>query len=163
MNTFFTLLATMQLVCSSAASSQYNRYRLASTNETLYPISLDQVNGTVTNASSLVNDTPGNAIFTGPSSATYDFGRNIAGNITLTVGDVDADQYIGVHFTGINASSSDGCAKSTPMGTNETFWFFVTGPGNFTVPRQHERGSFQYLSLLHNTTGRIQVQQISVQ
>ncbi|KAK3679168.1 hypothetical protein LTR78_000729 [Recurvomyces mirabilis] len=163
MNTFFTLLPTMQLVCSSAASSQNYRYRLAAINETLHPVSLDQVNGTVTNASSLVDDSLGNAIFTGPSSATYDFGRNITGNITLTVGDVDADQYIGVHFTAINASASDGCAEITSIGTNETFWFFATGPGNFTVPRQHERGSFQHLSLLHNTTGGIQVQQITVQ
>ena len=165
MDTLFALLATLQLVCSSPLPSQYHRYQIATVNQILHPVSLDQVNGTVTNASSLASNALGNAIFTGPSSATYDFGRNITGNVTLTVGDVDADQYIGIRLPAGNATttSSDGCSEVTATGTNETFWFFPTGPGNFTVPHQHERGSFQYLSLLHNTTGGIQVQQITVQ
>ncbi|KAI7277091.1 hypothetical protein KC335_g151 [Hortaea werneckii] len=109
------------------------------------------------------SDGRGSAIFKGQSAVAYDFGKNIAGLVTLQVGDVDEDQYIGLTYTESSLwISSEGCDATADAGLDEALWFHVTGPGNYTVERQHERGAFRYLSLIHNTTGGIEVQQVNV-
>lgn len=157
------LLATLTF-----AASPYDQYILAPSSRILHPVSVYQINGTVTDAGSLLANSTnpnatGRAIFLNPSSVTYDFGKNIAGTVTLQVGDVDADQYIGLTYTESSLwISGEGSDATADAGVDEALWFFTTGPGNFTVSREHERGAFRYLSLLHNTTGGIEVQQITV-
>lgn len=94
---------------------------------------------------------------------TYDFGKNIAGRVTLNIGDVDEDQYIGITFSEsslwISGEGSDGTADA---GLDETLWLNPTGPGDISVAPEHERGGFRYLSLIHNTTGGVEVQRLDV-
>ncbi|KAI6862019.1 bacterial alpha-L-rhamnosidase domain-containing protein [Hortaea werneckii] len=155
-------------VANAAAAAKYDQYILAPSSRSLHPASVYEVNGTVSGADSLTtssnsSDGRGSAIFKGPSAVAYDFGKNIAGLVTLQVGDVDEDQYIGLTYTESSLwISSEGCDATADAGLEEALWFHVTGPGNYTVERQHERGAFRYLSLIHNTTGGIEVQQVNV-
>ena len=82
--------------------------------------------------------------------------------MTVTIGDVDADQYIGLAYTESSLWISDECDATADAGLDEALYFHVTGPGEYTVSRQHERGAFRYLSLLHNSTGSIEVEQVTV-
>ncbi|CAD0095313.1 unnamed protein product, partial [Aureobasidium mustum] len=38
---------------------------------------------------------------------------------------------------------------------DETLWFKITGPGNYSVEPLHDRGGFRYLNVYHNTTGNV--------
>lgn len=156
------LLAYAGLV---SAAAKYDQYILAPSSRTIYPVSVYQgkVNGTVTGAESIAGEATGSAIFTDVSAVTYDFGKNIGGLVSLQIGNVDPDQFIGLTYSEsslwISGVGSDATADS---GIDEIIGFNPTGPGTYTVEPYHERGGFRYLSLIHNTTGNIEVQQISV-
>lgn len=153
------------LACSSLASAQkYEQYILAPESRTLHPVAVyqDKVNGTVTGAQSIAGNSLGSAVFQGASAVTYDFGKNIGGVVSLTIGDVDPDQYIGLTYTESSLwISGEGCDGTADAGIDEALWFQPSGPGVYTVDRDHERGGFRYLSLIHNTTGNIEVTQIT--
>ncbi|KAF2107879.1 Six-hairpin glycosidase-like protein [Lophiotrema nucula] len=136
----------------------YSEYILAPTSRTLYPVSVHSSNGSVSNAESLFGSS-GNAIFQGDSATAYDFGKNIAGLVTLTIGSIsDSDQYIGVTFSESSLwVSNASCDATADAGKDETLWFKVTGPGQYTAPRDKERGGFRYMTLVHNTTGSVEV------
>jgi hypothetical protein len=59
--------------------------------------------------------------------------------------------------------SGEGCDATADAGIDEALWFHITHSGSYAVDRKHERGGFRYLSVLHNTTGNTEVQQITVQ
>lgn len=151
------------LFTGAVSAAQYSQYILTPNSRTIYPTSVYHVNGTVTNASSVLGEGQGSAIFNGPSAVTYDFGKNIGGVVTLRIGDVDEDQFIGLAYTESSLwISSEGSDATADAGLDEILWFRPTGPGNFTVSREHERGGFRYLSLIHNTTAGIEVESVSV-
>ncbi|KAK4956393.1 hypothetical protein LTR10_005917 [Elasticomyces elasticus] len=157
------LLSTAALASLTTAASPYDEYILAPSSRTLHPVSVYKVNGTVSDASSLTGDSAGNAVFTDPSAVTYDFENNIAGLVTLEVASVDEGQYIGIAYTESSLwISGEGSDATADAGIDEALWFYASEPGNYTVSREHERGGFRYLSLLHNTTGNIEISQVTV-
>jgi hypothetical protein len=94
---------------------------------------------------------------------THSKGKNIAGIVSLQIGNADADQFIGLTYTEsslwISNISSDATEDS---GMDEPLWFQPTEAGIVSVSHEHERGGFRYLTLVHNTTGSITVEQVSV-
>ncbi|KAK5128631.1 hypothetical protein LTR08_003952 [Meristemomyces frigidus] len=159
-------LEVVLLAGVAAAAGPYSEYILAPSSRILHPVSVYKVNGTVTGAETLLdgsNNGTGSATFDGISSVTYDFGKNIAGVASLRIGDVDADQFIGLTYTESSLwISGEGCDATADAGIDEALWFDPTGPGEYSVSREHERGGFRYLSVIHNTTGAIEVEQITV-
>ncbi|KAI4731507.1 bacterial alpha-L-rhamnosidase domain-containing protein [Aureobasidium sp. EXF-10728] len=151
----------------AAAASKYDEYILAPKSRTLHPVAVyqDKINGTITGASSLANDSPGSAIFKGVSAVTYDFGVNIGGLVSLTIGNkTDTDQSIAITYSESSQwISGVACDATQDSGMDEALWFHPSGPGVVSVDRQHERGGFRYLSLIHNTTGDIEVTEITVE
>ncbi|PNS15835.1 hypothetical protein CAC42_4287 [Sphaceloma murrayae] len=150
---------------TAAGAAKYEEYILAPSSRTLHPVSIWQgkINGTVLGAESIAGDGPGSATFQDTSAVTYDFGKNIAGLVTLQIGATDPDQFIG--FTYSESSlwiSGEGSDATQDSGIDEIIGFYPTGPGTYTVSREHERGGFRYLSLIHNTTGSTEVEQITV-
>lgn len=76
----------------------------------------------------------------------------------------DDEQYVGITFTESSLwISGEGCDATADAGIDEALWFHITGPGDYTVDRKHERGAFRYLSVLHNTTGSVEVEELTVQ
>lgn len=144
-------------------ATKYEEYVLTPGSRTIHATSIYQVNGTVENSKSLVGESDGRATFHDNSTVTLDFGLNIAGLVTLRIGDVDADQSIGLAYSEsslwITSAGSDATADA---GLDEVLWFHPDGPGNYTVSREHERGAFKYLTLIHNTAGNIEVEDVSV-
>jgi hypothetical protein len=155
--------ASVALLVGVSSAAKYQEYIVAPSSRTIRPASIYNVNGTVDNANALLPGNVDSATFTDKSSVTLDFGKNIAGIVTFQVTAVDADQYIGLAYSEsslwITDEGSDGTADA---GLDEILWFAPTGPGNFTVDREHERGGFRYLSLIHNTTGSVGIDQVSV-
>jgi len=152
-------------VVSVLAVSKYDQYILAPSSRTLHPVSIYQnkINGTVTGADSIAGDSPGSAVFQDMSAVTYDFGKNIAGLVSLQIGNTDADQFIGLTYSESSLwISGEGSDATQDSGIDEIIGFYPTGPGNYSVDRDHERGGFRYLSLIHNTTGSLEVEQITV-
>jgi hypothetical protein len=158
----FSVLSTAALVASSAAIP-YDEYILAPRSRTLYPVSVHSSNGSVSKAESLTSSN-GSTVFDGDAATSYDFGVNIAGVVSLNIRSVsDLSQYIGVTFSEssywFSNKSSDATADG---GKDETLWFHVTGPGRYTAPREKERGGFRYMTLVHNSTGTVEVSSAEV-
>ncbi|KAF8847178.1 Six-hairpin glycosidase [Acephala macrosclerotiorum] len=142
------------------AAIPYSEYILAPETRTLYPAAVHKVNGTVTNAASLIGSSTGSAVFYGNSSVTFDYGKNIAGVVSVTIANSSSpDALIGLTYTEsslwINGQASDATADA---GLDEVLWLPVgKGPGTYTVERYHERGAFRYLSLVNNGSASIVV------
>ena len=152
-----SILAKAALVAPTIAIP-YDEYILAPRSRTLHPVSVHNTNGSVSNPESLTRSN-GSSVFSGNAATSYDFGINIAGVVSLDVASVsDASQYIGVTFSEssywVSNASSDATADA---GKDETLWFHVTEPGQYTAPREKERGGFRYMTLVHNSTGTVEV------
>ncbi|PSN71709.1 bacterial alpha-L-rhamnosidase domain-containing protein [Corynespora cassiicola Philippines] len=157
-----SLLPVLSLTTLSVAIP-YEEYILAPRSRTLNPTSVHSTNGSVSNPESLAGAS-GSSIFEGDAATAYDFGINIAGVVSLNIGEVsDSDQYIGVTFSEsslwVSNRSSDATADA---GKDETLWFHVTGPGRYSAPREKERGAFRYMTLVHNSTGTVEVTGVEV-
>jgi hypothetical protein len=165
----------MKYICTSllaftglvAAVSKYDEYILAPKSRTIHPVAVYQakINGTIVGAPSLASDSPGSAIFQGISAVTYDFGINIGGLVSLTIGNkTDANQSIAITYSESSQwISGVACDATQDSGMDEALWFYPQGPGIVSVDRQHERGGFRYLSLIHNTTGAIEITEVTVE
>lgn len=166
MHVLTSICCSVALVCLSTTvqAIPYSEYILAPSSRTLYPASVHRVNGTVSNASSLTGSASGSAIFNGTSAVTYDYGKNIAGLVSITVGASSSlDAYIGLGYSEsslwINSQASDATADA---GLDELLWFNVgKGPGTYTVAREYERGGFRYLSLYSNSSATVEVTGVS--
>lgn len=158
---FPVLLACLGL--SSATSVPYSEYILAPKSRTVIAPRVHKVNGTVSNAASLTKANGGAATFNGVSSVTFDYGINIAGVVSVTVGkSSNQNASIGLTYTEsslwISGQASDGTADA---GLDEVLWLPVgKSPGTYTVDRAHERGGFRYLSLVSKTNATIEVMKL---
>jgi len=152
------LLFVVGFLSALCAAIPYSEYILAPHSRTLYPVSVHSSNGSVSAPESLTFS-PGSTIFRGDSATAYDFGKNIAGVVTLTIGLVSGeDQFIGVTFSESSLwISNKSCDATADAGKDETLWFKLDGPGTYTAPREKERGGFRYMTLVHNTTGSVEV------
>jgi hypothetical protein len=154
------VLLSLLIVASSVTAIPYSEYILAPSSRTLYPSSVYQVNGSVTAAESLVGGPDGSAVFNGISSITFDYSKNIAGVVSVTVGQSsDPNAVLGLTYTEsnlwINGQGSDATADA---GLDEVLWLPVgQGAGTYTVDRFHERGGYRYLSVINNSTAIIEV------
>jgi hypothetical protein len=155
-----SLVSFAAVVPVTLASIPYSQYILAPKSRTLNPVSVHSTNGSVTNPSSLTSSGNGSSVYTGEAATAYDFGINIAGLVTVTVGSVNSsnDEYIGVTFSEsslwVSNRSSDATADA---GKDETLWFHVNGTGRYTAPKEKVRGAFRYMTLVHNGTGSVEV------
>ncbi|KIW05002.1 uncharacterized protein PV09_04160 [Verruconis gallopava] len=142
--------------------AKYDQYILAPTSRTIFPASVHKINGTVKDAETLCGSSPGNAVFNGISSVAYDYGKNVGGLVTITIGSTsDQEQFIGVAFSESSLWISDLWSDATAdAGNDEILWWKITGPGDYTVERKHQRGGFRYMTLVHNTTGSVGVKQV---
>lgn len=154
------------LWAASCTGIPYDEYILAPATRDLIPASVYQVCGSVVGASALTSDSSAtNATFSGISSATYDFGRNVAGIVSVGIGSSSSqDAFIGVTFSEsslwINTKASDATADA---GLDSPLWFPVgSGPGVYTAERKHNRGGFRYLTLVSNTTATVSVNSVQV-
>ena len=141
----------------------YEQYILAPPSRILHPVSVYNVNGTVRGVESIIRGGTGSAVFYNNSAATLDYGQNIAGLVSLQIGEIVGESHaIGIAFSEssvwISGLASDATAE---RGVDEIIWLLPSSPGNYSVSREHERGAFRYLSLLHNSTGSVEVKQVS--
>ncbi|KIW91984.1 uncharacterized protein Z519_06966 [Cladophialophora bantiana CBS 173.52] len=160
--TLFVLLFCS--LSSRTSAVRYAEYILTPSSRTIYPVSVYNINGTVKNAAGLVNAKAA-ATFTGPSAATYDFGKNVAGIVSFDFnGSTDArDVYIGVSFTESSLwISSEGCDATADAGIDQTLWFEVSGTGHRQASEEHQRGGFRYLNVYHNSTTNVTLTNLSV-
>lgn len=160
---FSQLTGAVLLLSGVAAAAKYEEYILAPRSRTLYPAKVHGFNGSISGTDTLIGSDGGEAVFDGVSAVTYDFGKNIAGLVTLQIGDVDEDQFIGLTYTESSLWISNISSDATEdAGMDEPYWFQPTERGNVTTDQDHARGGFRYLTLVHNTTGSIAVESVSV-
>jgi hypothetical protein len=158
-----SFLRVLALFAIGIAAVPYEEYIYAPSSRTLQPQSVLKTNGTVTNASGIISNGT-SAVFQGVSSAAYDFGINIAGVASFSVDSVSGDdEFVGINFAESSAFVTEQWSDATAgSGHDRTLWFHITEPGQYQVDRIHERGGFRYLMLVHNTTGEVSVDGLTV-
>jgi len=150
-------VALTTLLSSSAAAVPYAEYILAPSQRDLSPVKVHHANGTVINAAGVTTSGSGGATFNSVSAVTYDYTKNIGGLVSFVVSSTsDSEQYIGISYTESSLwISPDGSDATQNIAIDETLWFKITGPGNYSVEPLHDRGGFRYLNVYHNTTGNV--------
>ncbi|KEQ73170.1 alpha-L-rhamnosidase [Aureobasidium namibiae CBS 147.97] len=145
------------LLSSTALAVPYAEYILAPSQRDLAPVTVHRANGTVINAAGVTSSGTGGTTFNSVSAVTYDYSKNIGGLVSFAVSSSsDSDQYIGISFTESSVwISPHGSDATQNIGIDETLWFKITGPGNYSVAPLHDRGGFRYLNVYHNTTGNV--------
>ncbi|PYH99891.1 alpha-L-rhamnosidase A precursor [Aspergillus ellipticus CBS 707.79] len=157
-------LLTPALLAVTVLAVPYEEYILAPTSRDLVPASVYRINGSVSNPAALTSSTTENTTFYGVSSVTYDFGRNIAGIVSLEVASASLSAFIGVTFTESNLwISSEACDATSDAGLDSPLWFPISdAPGIYTAETKHTRGAFRYLTVVSNTTATVSLSSIRV-
>ncbi|ETS79031.1 hypothetical protein PFICI_08884 [Pestalotiopsis fici W106-1] len=134
----------------------YSEYILAPENRTLKPRAVYGTNGTVTNAAGITENSTGSTTLNGPSYITYDYGRNIAGVVSVEIESVSESASLSLTYAEssyfISASSSDSLrdgAQATPLTLD------IPTAGSYSVSRYHEFGAFRYLTVVNPTAAEI--------
>ncbi|KAF4167227.1 hypothetical protein CNMCM6936_005477 [Aspergillus lentulus] len=107
----------------------------------------------------------GKATFHGVSSVTYDFGRNVAGIVSLDISRVSShDAFIGVTFSESSLwINNEACDATADAGLDSPLWFPVGhGSGRYTAEKKHNRGAFRYLTLVTNTSATVVVESVRI-
>lgn len=101
----------------------------------------------------------GTTTLSGNSAITYDFTKNIGGLVSFVVKRVNGTgNFIGVSFTESSFwISPHGSDATQNVGIDETLWYAVDEPGNYSVDPSHQRGGFRYLNLYHNSSGSVEL------
>lgn len=148
------------------SATKFSEYILAPNYRSVTPPKLLTVNGNVKNPDALCTDVhiSEGAIFTGNSSITLDFGKNIGGTVDFDVRSVSAsDEYIGFTFTESSLWISPYQSDSGSSGIFDSpLWFKIPAKGNYAAEKKHQRGGFRYLSIWHNSTGTVVIGDFSV-
>ncbi|TVY19378.1 hypothetical protein LARI1_G002321, partial [Lachnellula arida] len=153
--TYATMFLTFVLhtFLATALAQDYSSYIHAPDSRTLHPVGIYQNNGPVVNANSLLGSSKGSAMFTSPSSVTFDYGMNIAGIVSVTVG-ASSSPNATISLTYTESSlyiSNQSCdATAGPQFDQPLVLPVGQGPGTYTVEDWHNRGGFRYLTLTSN-------------
>ncbi len=163
----FGLLVSLGAVALSGvrAAVPYEEYILIPKSRTVYPVAVHSANGSISNPSALLKGASGSSTFQGNAALAYDFGINIAGIVTFTVGKSSSnDENIGVTFSESSMWVSSKASDATTNGADgdEILPFQITGPGTYTAPRQKERGGFRYMTLVHSGNGTVEITGVQV-
>ncbi|KAG9569110.1 bacterial alpha-L-rhamnosidase domain-containing protein, partial [Aureobasidium melanogenum] len=152
-----SVVALASLLPLTALAVPYAEYILAPSQRDLSPVSVHQANGTIINAAGVTTSGSGGTTFNSVSAVTYDYTKNIGGLVSFVVSSSsDSEQYIGISFTESSMwISPDGSDATQNIAIDETLWFKITGPGNYSVEPLHDRGGFRYLNVYHNSTGNV--------
>jgi len=168
----FTTLATLT---AANSTTKFTEYILAPPTRIVQPISIYQVNGSVSDPEALLpaggGSGAGTTTFQGPTAyVTYDFGKNVAGWVSFGVEELApaSGGSNGTTFTvtftesslWISPNTSDGIGD--PVGNNPPMLFNLTGPGNYTAPREYQRGAFRYLTLSMAEPANVTLSSLSV-
>ncbi len=166
MRQILSVLLGLALVCPAPAqAAKYGEYILAPSSRTVYPVAVYGIEGTVSRAEDLVNGQDGTATLWGPSAVTLDFGKNIAGIVSVTAG-YASSPHAAIRLAYSESSlwiNSAACDATADVGLDAPLSLHVVqAPGTYTVDRDHERGAFRYLSLFSTSNATIQLTRVSV-
>lgn len=159
---FFLPLAWTATIASGVS---YSEYILAPDSRTIYPTAIHRVNGSVSNANSLLASPVGNATLKGNASITFDYTKNVGGVVSVTVASSSPPgTVLGVTFTESSLwINGQACDATADAGLDAPLWIPVgDGPGTYTVGREFDRGAFRYMSLVVNSTDAVEVTSVAV-
>ncbi|KAI1853440.1 hypothetical protein JX265_012731 [Neoarthrinium moseri] len=160
-------LCAAPMLFKTTTCTKYDEYILAPTSRVLSPKKIHQVEGLVTEAEVLVSPRDGSSsVLSGNSTVTLDFGINIAGIVSVSVGpNTPPDAIVGFTFSEsslwVNRLASDGTAES---GLDAVLWLPVGGGReSYTVADEFQRGGFRYLTVINNQTNQaIEISSVTV-
>lgn len=140
------------------------RYNYAPSARIVSGVVVLDTSGTVQNAGNLLLGETTSFIGKG-SSVTIDFGKEVSGLITLSfAGASDKSQRLGLAFSEsplyVGPISDRSNGSTSPDGA---IYADVSGAGTYTMPTDKLRGGFRFLTLFLDSTGSVDVNNVSLQ
>lgn len=165
------LCSQWTLLAAAATRVPFHEYILAPTSRIISPASIYETGGNVENAAALLTNSAAKSqgnqstSFAGNGSyVTLDFGKNIAGRVGFNV-DAVSGSSDSIGFTFSESSmyiSAQYCDAVTDGVFDLPQWFNDTTPGHYEAGHEFQRGAFRYLTIVHNTTGTINLSNVTV-
>ena len=157
------MFALIGLLCVSLVTAiPYSQYILAPLSRTVSAQAVHQVNGSASGAANLVSGGSGSASIGSNGSVTLDFGKNIAGIVSMNV-ESQENSSIALTYSEsslwINGKACDGTADA---GLDAPYFINSTSPGTYTVDREYERGGFRYLSLINHGNSNVELSNLTL-
>lgn len=163
-----TICAYSLRAAASAPSGPWDDFNYAPASRTVYPTSVYETSGDVSNVGSLVSSDSGPATLSAGSWLTLDFGKEVGGVISLNLDAVDSeDVSIALAFTEsslfVNPTlSDDSAASATNMSTDGVL--AIPAPlstGLWTQPILYQRGGFRYLTISLTTGDSVSISNVT--
>ena len=127
---------------------------------TLSPTTVYRSTGTVARPKALLSGWPTRISGAG-STLTLDFGKDVAGIITLHfTGASDSQQSLGLAFT--ESRDYVGTSSDASEINDGAIIAPVTAPGSYTMPANKLRGGFRYLTLFLQSSGSVELDRVSL-
>ncbi|KAF2021681.1 glycoside hydrolase family 78 protein [Aaosphaeria arxii CBS 175.79] len=162
-------LQCFNLLAMVAAAIPYREYILMPDSRKLLPQSVYATTGTTVGAASILDNLNSSQsapqlILSANSSVTYDYGKNIAGIVSVQVSRVsNPQQRIGLTFSESNMYVSPDHSDSTGLVLDNVTYLDTPGPGTFTLPPWLRRGGFRYLTITNEGVDEVQLSQVSTE
>jgi Bacterial alpha-L-rhamnosidase 6 hairpin glycosidase domain/Carbohydrate binding module (family 6) len=145
---------------ASSISHPWDVYNYSPSSRTIAPVAIYTVTGAVSNPNNILSGSATRISGYG-SSITLDFGKEVAGIITLSAaGSSDAKQSVGLTFS--ESSNNIGASSDASTGSDSAVIASITGAGTFTMPASSLRGGFRYFTLFLNSTGWVDLKGVSL-
>jgi len=174
-----SVVSFLGLLSLAAAATPFDDYILAPSSRLLFPVSVYNTSGTVTDQGTVLNGaTDGSLTLTDEgSSVSYDFGKNIAGWVSVFVTETEGEHNLTVGFSESSTyvsydrgdTSASVCDVSRALLRNfsdslqpDVLSFAVNTAGNYTASFEYQRGGFRYLTLSLRDAGTIKISNVTV-
>ena len=169
-----------------APAGRWDAFNLSPRSRTVRPVAVHTTTGAVRQPEALVNRGPGaqpvTRITGAGSSVTYDFGKEVGGFVTLSIApSSETNQVLGLTYAELstyisteNNDASNGGSNDepavryavTPAGALRTKTdtpVAGAGPAAAADPASQLRGGFRYLTVVNETSGSVDLADVSVE
>ncbi|KAL2856125.1 Six-hairpin glycosidase-like protein [Aspergillus pseudodeflectus] len=163
---FSSIILAAIHIAACVSASPYSEYILAPSSRTIRPSAVYGSFGSVARPHYLCTHAGQKTVLNGLSSVTYDFGKNIAGIVSIDVeqsSSPDADinltfseSSLWISNTSSDATADEGLDAPLVLPVGEGDGVYMTRP-------EQQRGGFRYLTVVHNSTGSTVLRDLYVQ
>ncbi|MGI8332410.1 hypothetical protein ACRYCC_20765 [Actinomadura scrupuli] len=141
----------------------WDAYNYSPRSRTVKPVAIYNTQGTVTDADAVLSGRPTRLSGTG-SYVTLDFGKDVAGLVSLHVAGSDGAQNVGLAFneSSMYVGTTSDSSTGGPRSRDGAISVDVNGATGYTMPDRYLRGGFRYLTIFMNTGGWVDLDRVSL-
>ncbi|MFD4604532.1 alpha-L-rhamnosidase [Streptomyces sp. NPDC058464] len=155
--------ASVGAASTGARAAAVDPLNYSPTSRTLTPTAVHRTSGSVANPQNVLSGQP-TRISGSQSAVTLDFGKEVGGLATLSLGSVsDSGQRVGLAFSESSLYVGNDSDRSSGRGGEDgALYATASANGTYTMPTAQLRGGFRYLTVFLDTSGWVDLKGVSL-